>query len=108
MQKYSDMKEMSFVSMSPENYRRLEKESQELIEQAEKFLIGRTPTGQIIPMTCVVDVINLCNNLSQKYQECVTASKNAKNGNVKEKYNYWAQKLAFCRKQIMNRYSIDD
>lgn len=92
--------------MSPENYRMLEKTSKGLIEQAEKFLVGKTPDDHIIPMTCIKDVIKLCMDLSEKYQECIIASKNAKGTGVENKYADLAHTLNSYRTKIATYYAI--
>lgn len=94
------------MSMSPENYRYLEDRSTALIEEAKLFLDNKNVNGYILPMTCVENVISLCNRLSEACKECVVKGKNAKTEKICNKYLNLAAELEFYRKQIMERYSI--
>lgn len=95
------------MSMSPENYRNLERDSKQLIKQAEMFMESRTIENHIIPMLCTWDEISLCNELSAQHQKCVDAARNAKIKDIKEKYFSLAEQLYLCRERIMVTYGFN-
>jgi len=94
------------MGMSPENYRQLEQRSNALIKEAKLFLDHKSVAGHVLPMTCVEDAIALCNKISEAYIKCVTGAKNAKTPETCNRYSLLAEELSFCRKRVMERYSI--
>ena len=92
------------MSMSPENYRLLERECNTLIQKAELYLQGKHISGKSYSMEFVFDAMGICNEISQRYQECITAAKNAKTSIIRGKYDNLAAKLNSLRERILERH----
>lgn len=95
------------MSMSPENYRLLEPECNTLIQKAELYLQGKYIGGKSHPMEFVSDAMRICDEISEKYQECMMAAKNAKTPVIRRKYENFAAKLESLRGRILEQYERD-
>lgn len=95
------------MSLSPENYRNMERDSKKLINMAEMYVNGKGVDNYDLPMSFVGDEMELCSQLSEQYQKCVIAAKNAKGTEIREKYYELARQLDYYREKIQRRYNAE-